>query len=133
MSKIVAKVLKIQQNGSLHIVRFKFLDHYISMMSLELNNSIQVGATVTLQVKPTNISLGKNIAGELSFVNKLDAIVENISNGKLLSNIGLDIDGVKLESIIEKSSTLRLDLEVGDSVKVLIKSNDVSIVEVIDA
>lgn len=132
MSKIVAKVSKIQQNGSLHIVRFEFLDHYISMMSLELNNSIQVGTIATLQIKPTNINLGKKIDGELSFVNQLDARVESISNGELLSSIVLDIDGVKLESIIEKSSTLRLDLQVGDNVKVLIKSSDISIVEVMD-
>ncbi len=132
MSTIIARVSKIQSCESLHIVHFDFNGIYLSMMSLELNENIQVGTKVQLTCKPTHIVIGKNFSGELSVSNTLKCTIESIENGKLLSYIQLKIFDTILESIITVESSQKMDLKVGDTVTALIKASELSILEVLD-
>ncbi|MEA3288785.1 MAG: TOBE domain-containing protein [Campylobacterota bacterium] len=133
MSSLKAKVKLIQKNESLTIVQFEFNDQALSMMSLELPRDITVGTEVKLTIKPTHIAIGKNISGDLSYSNQLNATIKNIDNGKLLSSISLKLDDNNtIESIITKDSAKRLKLKKGDKVIALIKASDISIGQVCD-
>jgi len=131
MSIIKAKIVDIQNIDNLHIVKFDFFTQSLSMMSLELNNNIQIGANVLLKVKATSIAIAKNFSGELSYSNKLSSKIIDIQNGKLLTTIKLQTNDTVLESIITKDSSLRMSLEVGDEVVALIKANEISILKVV--
>ena len=102
------------------------------MMSLDLGSNIQIGKKVRLSVKPSNISIAKNFTGEISLSNQLVAIIQNIENGKLLSSISLKISDFLLESIITVDSSKRMNLQIGDEVKILIKASNLSIEEVLN-
>lgn len=132
MSKLIATIKKINSIDNLNIVEFEFLGTTLKMMSLDLGSNIQIGKKVRLSVKPTNISIAKNLTGEISLSNQLVAIIQNIENGKLLSSISLKISDFLLESIITVDSSKRMNLQIGDEVKILIKASNLSIEEVLN-
>lgn len=133
MSSIIADIVKIESCDSLHIVKFGFKEHTLTMMSLELAENIKEGVKVKLSIKPTHIAIGKNIGGELSYSNKLPCSITTIQKGKLLSSISLKLsEDSFLESIITKNSVESMGLKVGDEVVAIIKASELSISEVID-
>ena len=132
MSKLIATIKKIDNIDNLNIVDFDFFGNNLKMMSLDLNPNVQIGKKVKLSVKPTNISIAKNLSVDISLSNKLVAIIENIDNGKLLCSLSLKIYNVLLESIITVDSSKRMNLQIGDEVSIFIKASDLSIGEIIN-
>ncbi|MEN8303053.1 MAG: TOBE domain-containing protein [Campylobacterota bacterium] len=133
MSMINASITEIQSVDSLNIVSFDFCGTPLKMMSLDLSDEMQVGCEVVLNVKPFHITIVKEFYGDISYSNKLNAVVQSCENGELLSSVKLLVNGVVLESIITKELALKIKLKAGESVLVMIKANDLSIQEVIDA
>ena len=131
MNYIRAVISKIQSVDSINIVSFQADNRILKMMALELNSSIQVGTKVIVGVKATNVSLVKDLSGLLSISNQLPCKVESIEFGELLCSIKMKFSGEVLESIITKDSAVRMNLQVEDEVVALIKSSELSIVEVI--
>ena len=131
MSSIIARVSHIENCDSLHIVNFDFNGQFLSMMSLELSDKVKVGTKVKLAVKPSHIAIAKNFSGELSYSNRLDTTIESIENGQLLSSVKLGFFDTILESIITRSSSQKMNLQVGDNVTALIKASELSIGEII--
>lgn len=132
MSKLIATIKKINNIDNLNIVDFDFFGNNLKMMSLDLNPNVQIGKKVKLSVKPTNISIAKNLSGDISLSNKLVAIIQNVENGKLLCSLSLKIYDVLLESIITVDSSKRMNLQIGDEVSIFIKASDLSIGEIIN-
>lgn len=132
MSQMVATVKSIENLEQLNIVEFEFNAHVLKMMSLDLNSNISIGKKVLLSVKPTNIALAKDLAGEISFSNQIAATIQTLTHGKLLSSVGLIIDNIVFESIITLSSAKRMNLCINDEVIMLIKASDLFILDVFD-
>ena len=132
MSQLVATIKKINSIDNLNIVEFDFHGLTLKMMSLDLNADVQVGKKVKLSVKPTNISIAKNLIGEISLSNQIVATIENLENGQLLSSISLKVHNTLLESIITVDSSKRMNLQIGESVTILIKASNLSIAEVLN-
>ena len=132
MSQFVATIKKINSIDNLNIVEFDFHGLTLKMMSLDLNADVQVGKKVKLSVKPTNISIAKNLIGEISLSNQIVATIENLENGQLLSSVSLKVHNTLLESIITVDSSKRMNLQIGEVVTILIKASNLSIEEVIN-
>lgn len=132
MSQMVATVKSIENLEQLNIVEFEFKGHVLKMMSLDLNSNIRIGKKVLLSVKPTNIALAKDLAGEISFSNQMEATIQTLTHGKLLSSVGLTINNIVFESIITLSSAKRMNLRINDKVIMLIKASDLFILDVFD-
>ena len=132
MSQLVATIKKINSVDNLNIVEFDFNGLTLKMMSLDLNDDVQVGKKVKLSIKPTNISLAKNLTGEISLSNQIDATIENLENGQLLTSVILKVNDTILESIITVDSSKRMNLQIGEVVTILIKASNLSIGEVLN-
>ena len=132
MSQLVATIKKINSIDNLNIVEFDFHGLTLKMMSLDLNADVQVSKKVKLSVKPTNISIAKNLIGEISLSNQIVATIENLENGQLLSSISLKVHNTILESIITVDSSKRMNLQIGEVVTILIKASNLSIGEVLN-
>ena len=132
MSQFVATIKKINSIDNLNIVEFDFHGLTLKMMSLDLNADVQVGKKVKLSVKPTNISIAKNLVGEISLSNQIVATIENLENGQLLSSVSLKVHNTLLESIITVDSSKRMNLQIGEVVTILIKASNLSIGEVLN-
>ena len=132
MSQLIATITKISTVDNLNIVEFDFHGNILKMMSLDLGKAVQLGKKVILSVKSTNVSLAKNLSGDLSFSNKIVAIIENVENGILLSSITLKINDTYIESIITDDSSKRMQLRENDTITVLIKASNLSIEEILN-
>ena len=132
MSQLVATIKKINSIDNLNIVEFDFNGLTLKMMSLDLNNDVQVGKKVKLSIKPTNISLAKNLTGEISLSNQIVATIQSLENGQLLTSVILKINDTLLESIITVDSSKRMNLQIGEVVTILIKASNLSIGEVLN-
>ena len=132
MSQLVATIKKINSVDNLNIVEFDFNGLTLKMMSLDLNDNVQIGKKVRLLVKPTNISLAKNLIGEISLSNQIVANIQSLENGQLLTSVILEINDTILESIITVDSSKRMNLQIGEVVTILIKASNLSIGEVLN-
>ena len=131
MNYIVASISKIQSVDSINVVSFTAEGHTLKMMSLELDESLETGAKVSLGVKSTNVSLSKSFNAELSISNQLPSKIVSVESGALLCRVKMRFLDTELESLITKDSALRMNLEKGDEVLALIKSSELSIAEVL--
>ncbi len=138
MSKLIATVTNIESVGELNIVTFICNDETLKMMSLDLNESIQIGKRVVLVCKPTSVALAKptidhKVFSEmLSYANQIKVQVSSMDVGHLLSSIKLQFGDFSLESIITSASVQRMKLNEKDELLALIKANELSIQEVLD-
>ena len=131
MSNIIATVSNIQNCDNLNIVNFDFNGISLSMMSLELNEKIEIGTKVKLNCKSSHIAIAKNFSGEVSYSNKLNCVIESLENGELLCCIHLKIFDTILESIITVNSSKKMNLKAGDNVTAFIKASELSISEIL--
>lgn len=132
MNRLNATVTEILAEQNLHIIRFDFQGTSLSMMGLDLPLGLKIGSKVVLGAKPSHLAIGKNLSGELSYSNQLDAQIIGIENGKLLSSLILHVKDITLQSFITCKSSQRMNLCVGDSVKLLIKASELFVLEVND-
>ena len=130
MNTIKASVSNIQSVDNLSIVTFQVDGTQMQMMSLGLNTPIKIGSKVLLGVKSSNVLIAKDLSGMLSASNQLTCRVESVNNGELLSSIKLTFGDETIQSAITKNSSLKMNLLVGDEVLAIIKSSELSILEV---
>ena len=127
MNQLTAKVIHIENVETLHHLTFELNQQVIHMLSLELNGSLKVNDLLKLNIKSTDIAIAKNVLGMLSYENQLKAKVVSVNNGKLLSSIGIEIEGFILESVIGVKASLKMELKEGDDVVVLFRGSEVSL------
>lgn len=138
MSKLIATVKNIESVDNLNIVTFMCNDETLKMMSLDLNDTVQIGKKVVLVCKPTSVALAKPTMGSkafsemLSYSNQIKVKISSIEVGTLLSSVKLDFGTFVLESIITTQSVKKMNLNEQDEVLALIKANELSIQEVLD-
>lgn len=129
MNKLEAKITKIQSHDSLNLVNFEFKNTNLKMISLELDDSIKENKKVVLNIKPTSITLAKNLTGLLSSSNKLLGKIKSLEKGELLSNIVSDVKDTLIETVITTNSFNKMDLKINDEIILLFKASDLSIME----
>lgn len=127
MNQFEATLTQIENVEMLHALTFAMGTQTIHLVSLELNSRLKVGDLVTLSVNSTDIALAKNFSGLLSYTNQFNMTVTKVNNGRLLSSIVLEMNGVNLEVIITLKASLEMNLEVGDEVVALIRETAISI------
>jgi len=138
MSQLIATIEKLESVDNLNIVTFVCNDQRLKMMSLDLNDTVQIGKSVVLGCKPTSVALAKptinyqEFSEMLSYANQIRVSIVSMDVGKLLSSIKLDFQGFVLEAIITTASLKRMKLNEKDDVLALIKANELSIQEVLD-
>ena len=131
MNLIDATILKIRAFDGVSLVEFETASQNLKMMSLDLDKSLQEGCRVILGVKASNISLALSVNDTLSISNQLHCRVHQLKVGELLASVKLEFNGAILESIITKDSALKMQIKEGDMLIGLIKSSELSILELV--
>ena len=131
MNKIEASVKDIQNLDSLYIVTFEWNGAPIKMVSLDLDHVLKPGSNVLLGVNFTSVAVAKELKGALSYTNQLDGKIVEIERGALLSIVVLSYGESRIESLLLSESVERLDLKTGDDVTMIIKANDIFMLEVL--
>ncbi len=131
MNHIPAVITDIKRVDSINLVSFEVEGEQLRMISLELPSTLCIGSKVVLGAKASHIAIAKELNNEISISNQLRVVIESIQHGELLCSIKFSVAGSLLESIITKESALRMGLKEGKSIVALIKSSELSIVEVL--
>lgn len=131
MNYIKASVTSIDSFDGITIVGFSAGNEVLTMMSLELDRSLKVGSDVILAVKATTVSLSREKSALLSISNQLPVQISSINEGELLSSIKLSFENSTIESIITKSSAVRMGLKPDDEIVALVKASDLAIAEIL--
>jgi molybdate transport system regulatory protein len=85
------------------------------------------GAPVTLLFQETEVSLAKNLSGQISMRNRLPGTIVALERGRLLTKVMLDVDGHTVGAVVTTRSCDNLQLAVGDAVEGLVKANEMSL------
>lgn len=129
MNRIPAVVTAVESVDGITIVSFEAEGTPMRMMALEMAERVTVGMGVILGVRASGIALATSLEGNLSISNRLDVTVASVTNGQLLSSVKVRFGAEVMESIITRESSQRMALQPGDRVTALIKSSDLSILE----
>jgi molybdate transport system regulatory protein len=132
MNKLSGTITKIQQSGAILLVDVEVDGHGFSAMLIESASQpdwLQVGNTIELVFKETEVSLAKNLSGMISMRNRMKCSVQAIERGELLSKIGLKFQEYIVTSAITTRSVDSLKLAIGDEVEALVKANEVSLMK----
>ena len=135
MNRLTGTITAIESNDHLSLVDVVAGQDTYTAMLLETPRSaphLKVGNTVAILFKETEVSLAKNLSGQISLRNRVRGTVRQIRRGDILCEVVLDHNGQMLTSIITTRAATRLALQIGDEVEALVKANEVSLVEVRD-
>ncbi|NLC28472.1 MAG: TOBE domain-containing protein [Campylobacteraceae bacterium] len=131
MNSFEARIVSIERESNLHVVGFEVGKTTLWMMGLELPN-VNIGDRVRLGFKSTSVTVAVNAPKRISFSNRIDAKIEAITHGKLLSSMLLHTDNGMLEAIMTNRAFELLEVNEGSDVTVFIKASEIAIREVID-
>jgi molybdopterin-binding protein len=132
LNRVETVVEDIKRVDSLCLVKFAFSDYYLSMISLELNSSIEINSKVKLAIKPTSIIIAKNFSGDISLLNKLESKIKSFEEGEILSRVEVALsDDIVLESVMTTSSFKSLNLTIDDKVDIFIKASEIAIIDIL--
>ena len=132
MNRLNGIISHIQHNGTLSLVDVDVNHTHFTAILLETPASatyLRIGESVTLLFKETEVSLAKNLQGELSLRNRFSVKVTHIDDGDILTAVTMDFMGNKIVSVITTRGVNRLKIVVGDELEALIKANEVVIME----
>jgi molybdate transport system regulatory protein len=132
MNRIPATITAIQQSGTILLVDAEAGRQGFSALLIESIHRpawLEVGKAVDLVFKETEVSLAKNLQGQISMRNRMKCAVMKIDKGELLSMITLQFNSFTVVSAITTRSVNSLQLKIGDKVEALVKANEVSLMK----
>ncbi|WP_457639098.1 TOBE domain-containing protein [Persephonella sp.] len=134
MNKIKGTVFSIKSSGNISLVEADTPVGKLCSVVLESADSLRytIGSKVYLLFKETEVSIGKNLQGQISMRNQIHCQIKEIEKGEILSRVTLSCGKIEIISVITTASAEKMELAEGDKVLALIKTNEVSIMESID-
>jgi molybdopterin-binding protein len=130
MNRLNGIISNIEHNDSISLVDVSVESIVLSATLLETPSSasyLRIGAPVTLLFKETEVSLAKNLQGQLSLRNRIPANLLSIELGAILSAVTLQCFENKLVSVITTRAVKQLNLNAGDMVEALVKANEIAL------
>ena len=141
MNKLKATIVNIESSGHISLVDLRVaspsgsgesqVDIFscVIIETAETAEYLKIGNEVFILFKETEVSIGKNLSGQISLRNQIHGTIKHIERGGVLSKIILDYQGMEIGSVITTRSADKLNLQIGDAVVALVKANEVSIME----
>ncbi|UZJ41009.1 transporter [Prosthecochloris sp. SCSIO W1101] len=133
MNNIRAKVVGIEASENLHRVMLSAGNQLFTVITLELADDYTVGAMVDIRFKSAHVALAKNITGEVSIANRLQATVQDMQKGKILVDMQLESDAGNFYALTTTEAVERMCIAPGDVVTALMKASDLYLSKVEDA
>ena len=130
MNKLKGIIHSLESSPCMSIVEVTVKGDIFSTIVLETpqsNPSLKAGNPVTLLFKEPEVSLAKNLSGMISLRNRFPSTRKSIQREKILTHVVLDYRGGEITSIISSRSAQRLNLQVGDTIEWLVKTNEVTL------
>ena len=132
MNRLQGKIIAVHTSDSLTKIDIACHDMRGSAFVLDASHRYDetfIGKEVAVLFKESEVSIAKNLQGEISLQNRFTCTIEKIEKGTLLAQITLRFYDESIVSIISRASADRMHLQAGDAVTALVKSTEVSLKE----
>ena len=126
MNRLIAKVKKIKHLDRINLIKFTLNSQIINVLILEMNINLKIDKKASLLIKPTAISILKEMS---NFENLLRGNVLEIEKGEILARVIVDVEGFEIEAIILNE---KLNVKKDDEVFLAFKASDVIISKVLN-
>lgn len=121
-------IISIQVSGSMSLVSINAGDIIFSSIVLETQDTasyLKEGNEIKVIFKETETVIGKGLMHQVSMQNKIPGQITEIEKGILLSKINIDATIGKIVAIITSNAVDQLQLQVGETIMVMIKTNEI--------
>ncbi len=128
MNTLNGIISEITTEGSLSLVKIKVEDTLFTSIIIDTPETLSllnVGNTVTVLFKETEVIISKTKAGSISLQNILPCTVQNIKKNKLLCQLTLTWKEYLIDSIITTTAFESMNLQQGSIVYAMIKTNEI--------
>jgi molybdopterin-binding protein len=138
MNKLPASIVNIESSGFISLVDLDIISpagesggrfSCVIIETPETAGYLKIGGRVFILFKETEVSIAKNLSGQISLRNRIPVVIKQIHKGAVLTELKLDYQGIEVGSVITTRSANSLELKTGDAVTGLIKANEVSLME----
>jgi molybdopterin-binding protein len=126
LNSLVAKVKEIKHLDRINLVKFTLNSQIINVLILEMNINLKIDKKASLLIKPTAISILKEM---INFENLLRGNVLEIEKGEILARVIVDVEGFEIEAIMLNE---KLNVKKDDEVFLAFKASDVIISKVLN-
>ena len=130
MNKLLGKIIRIESSEHMSLVDIDVSGEVFCSVVLETPQTAAYlieGAAITILFKETEVSIAKNLSGQISLRNRFHGVVHSIECSNILAKIILNYKNTQITSIITSRSVDKLALKKGDEVEWLVKTNEVSL------
>ena len=130
MNKLKGSIVGIQSSADMSMVEVDVAGDVFAALVLEIPAGapyLKPGSKVEIIFKETEVAIARNLSGLISLRNRFKARVKGIEKHEILATISLAYKTNIITSIISTKSAERLDLQEGDAVEWLVKTNEVSL------
>jgi molybdate transport system regulatory protein len=131
MNALSGRISAIEIHGSVAIVDITVATHHFTATLLGSAEQLarwKIAQSVQLLFKETEVALAKNLSGQISLRNRLPGTVMSIDTGQVLTRVLITMsDDLIISSVITTRSARNLQLNAGDQVEGLVKSNEMSL------
>jgi len=132
MNFFIAKVKTIEKLEELTVVTLFIQNQSLQIITLEISSRLKIGSMVTLEVKSSSVILAPLFSGVKSSANQLKCCVKNITYGKLLCVVEVNLEGCTIESMALQESIKKMNFKKDDTILVLINPTELSIGKIYD-
>ncbi|WP_304196298.1 molybdopterin-binding protein [Flavobacterium alvei] len=132
MNILTGIITQIQQSGAILLVDVDVNGQNFSALLIESVTRpdwLQKSKTIDLVFKETEVSLAKDLSGQISLRNRMQCKVIQVERGELLSKITMQFQQQIISSAITTRAVDSLQIAVGDSVEAMVKSNEISLMK----
>jgi molybdate transport system regulatory protein len=130
MNRLRGRIIAIESNDQISLVDVAVGVDTFTAILLETPASapyLAIDHPVLVLFKETEVSLAKNLSGQISLRNRIHGTVKHIRHGDILSEVTLEYRGQAVVSVITSRAVVRLGLREGEEAEALIKANEVSL------
>ena len=130
MNKLSGKIIRIESSEHMSLVDIDVSGDVFCSVVLETPQTaayLKEGAAIMILFKETEVSIAKNLSGQISLRNRFKGVIGGIERSNILAKIILNYKKTQITSIITSRSADKLALKKGDEVEWLVKTNEVSL------
>ncbi len=135
MNRLKGIIVKIETSNHLSLVDVDVGGDTLSSIIIETPETadyLQTGGEIMLLFKETEVILAKELSGSITLKNRLPCVVRSVTMDTLLTEVNLDYMGHALTAVLVSRCADGVSIREGDSVEVLIKVNEITLLKVND-
>jgi molybdopterin-binding protein len=128
MNHLSGKICGITQSANMILAEVDVSGVLFTTITIgvaEASDYVKIGNPVSLLINESEISIAKNLQGQVSQNNRIDCAVIDLIKGEIFTQVKLRFGENYLESLITTRSVNRLELQIGDAVTAMVKTNEV--------